>query len=198
MRIHGRAIHPGLGEGRARERDQARRRDPLPPPAGRPLARDDGGTRGLRPPRARRRRLVGGRAALHRPRLRGRPCSTSTSPSCAASPRRSPPPSRAARSRSRAGSSTGTCATRSRTHPEIVANLEEAIRRVGLEPKQTAIRGGTDGSALTEMGLPTPNIFTGGHDAHSEREWICVEDMGLAAATLVELARVWADEQRAY
>jgi tripeptide aminopeptidase len=77
--------------------------------------------------------------------------------------------------------------------PEIVANLEEAIRRVGLEPKQTAIRGGTDGSALTEMGLPTANIFTGGHDAHSEREWICVEDMGLAAATLVELARVWAE-----
>jgi len=78
--------------------------------------------------------------------------------------------------------------------PEILANLEEAIRRVGLEPKQTAIRGGTDGSALTEMGLPSANIFTGGHDAHSEREWICVEDMGLAAATLVELARVWAEQ----
>ena len=79
-------------------------------------------------------------------------------------------------------------------HPEIVANLEEAIRRVGLEPKQTAIRGGTDGSALTEMGLPTANVFTGGHDAHSEREWICVEDMGLAAATVVELARKWAEQ----
>jgi tripeptide aminopeptidase len=78
-------------------------------------------------------------------------------------------------------------------HPEIVGNLEEAIRRVGLGPRQTAIRGGTDGSALTEMGLPTANVFTGGHDAHSEREWICVEDMGLAAATLVELARVWAE-----
>jgi tripeptide aminopeptidase len=78
-------------------------------------------------------------------------------------------------------------------HPEIIGNLEEAIRRVGLEPQQTAIRGGTDGSALTKMGLPTANIFTGGHDAHSEREWICVEDMGLAAATLVELARVWAE-----
>jgi tripeptide aminopeptidase len=77
-------------------------------------------------------------------------------------------------------------------HPQIVANLEEAVRRVGLEPKKTAIRGGTDGSALTEMGLPTPNIFTGGHDAHSEREWICVEDMGLAAATIVELAKIWA------
>jgi tripeptide aminopeptidase len=78
-------------------------------------------------------------------------------------------------------------------HPQIVANLEEAVRRVGLEPKLTAIRGGTDGSALTEMGLPTPNIFTGGHDAHSEREWICVEDMGLAAATVVELAKRWAE-----
>jgi tripeptide aminopeptidase len=78
-------------------------------------------------------------------------------------------------------------------HPEIVANLEEAVRRVGLEPRRTAIRGGTDGSALTEMGLPTPNIFTGGHDAHSEREWICVEDMGLAAATIVHLAQIWAE-----
>jgi tripeptide aminopeptidase len=77
-------------------------------------------------------------------------------------------------------------------HPEIVANLEEAVRRVGLEPKRTAIRGGTDGSVLTEMGLPTPNIFTGGHDAHSEREWICVEDLGLTAATIVELAKIWA------
>ena len=78
-------------------------------------------------------------------------------------------------------------------HPEILANLEEAIRRVGLEPRRTAIRGGTDGSTLTEMGLPTANVFTGGHDAHSEREWICVEDMGLAAATLVELVKVWAE-----
>jgi tripeptide aminopeptidase len=76
--------------------------------------------------------------------------------------------------------------------PEIVENLEEAVRRIGFEPRRTAIRGGTDGSALTEMGLPTPNIYTGGQDAHSEREWICVEDMGLAAATIVELAKVWA------
>jgi tripeptide aminopeptidase len=79
-------------------------------------------------------------------------------------------------------------------HPAIVANLEEAVRRIGLEPQKTAIRGGTDGSALTEMGLPTPNIFTGGHDAHSEREWICVEDMGLAALAIVELAKIWAED----
>ncbi len=78
-------------------------------------------------------------------------------------------------------------------HPAVVANLEAAVRRVGLEPQRTAIRGGTDGSALTEMGLPTPNVFTGGHDAHSEREWICVEDMGLAAATIVELAKIWCE-----
>jgi tripeptide aminopeptidase len=78
-------------------------------------------------------------------------------------------------------------------HPQIVANLAEAVRRVGLEPRVTSIRGGTDGSALTAMGLPTPNIFTGGHDVHSEREWICVEDMGLASATVVELAQVWAE-----
>jgi tripeptide aminopeptidase len=77
--------------------------------------------------------------------------------------------------------------------PEIVARAEEAIRRVGLEPLRTSIRGGTDGSVLTEKGLPTPNIFTGGQLAHSEREWVCVRDMGLAAATVVELARVWAE-----
>jgi tripeptide aminopeptidase len=78
--------------------------------------------------------------------------------------------------------------------PEIVARAEEAVRRVGLEPARTAIRGGTDGSVLTEKGLPTPNIFTGCQLPHSEREWICVADMGLAAATVVELAKVWAEE----
>ena len=76
--------------------------------------------------------------------------------------------------------------------PEIVERLEEAVRRVGLEPRRTSIRGGTDGSALTEKGLPTPNVYTGGQMFHSEREWICVEDMGIAAATLVELVQVWA------
>jgi tripeptide aminopeptidase len=81
--------------------------------------------------------------------------------------------------------------------PEIVSAAEEAISRIGLEPHKTAIRGGTDGSALTEKGLPTPNIFTGGQQAHSEREWICVDDMGLAAATVVELAKIWAERASA-
>ncbi|HET7045482.1 MAG TPA: peptidase T [Gaiellaceae bacterium] len=78
--------------------------------------------------------------------------------------------------------------------PEIVANAEDALRRVGLEPIRKPIRGGTDGSRLTEKGLLTPNLFTGGQLAHSEREWICVEDMGLAALTVIELAKVWAGE----
>jgi tripeptide aminopeptidase len=80
-----------------------------------------------------------------------------------------------------------------RKRPEIVARAEEAIRRVGLEPKRTLIRGGTDGARLTELGLPTPNLFTGGHLYHSEREWCCVHDMGLAVATIIELAALWAE-----
>jgi tripeptide aminopeptidase len=83
-----------------------------------------------------------------------------------------------------------------RKRPEIVGALEEAIRRVGLEPRKVPIRGGTDGSWLTARGLPTPNIFTGCQQPHSEREWVCIEDMGLAAATIVELGKVWAERGR--
>jgi len=70
-----------------------------------------------------------------------------------------------------------------------------AIRAEGLEPRRTAIRGGTDGSRLSEMGLPTPNIFTGGHEFHSVREWASVNDMASAAATIVRLAEVWTGEE---
>ena len=69
---------------------------------------------------------------------------------------------------------------------------EEAIRAEGIEPLRIPIRGGTDGSRLSEMGLPTPNIFTGGHEYHSVREWASVQDMAAAAATIVRLAEVWA------
>ena len=72
-------------------------------------------------------------------------------------------------------------------HPEVVEGAEEAIRRAGVEPVHTIIRGGTDGARLTEKGLPTPNIFTGGQHYHSVREWASVQDMGAAAATAVEL-----------
>ena len=76
--------------------------------------------------------------------------------------------------------------------PEVVAAAEEAIRAEGLEPARRPIRGGTDGSRLSEMGLPTPNIFTGGHEYHSVREWASLQDMAAAAATIVRLAAVWA------
>jgi tripeptide aminopeptidase len=75
--------------------------------------------------------------------------------------------------------------------PHVMQAAEAAIRAEGIEPVRTAIRGGTDGSRLSEMGLPTPNIFTGGHEYHSVREWASVQDMASAAATIVRLAEVW-------
>ncbi len=80
-------------------------------------------------------------------------------------------------------------------NPEIVENAVEAIRRAGLTPKRGSIRGGTDGSRLSFMGLPCPNIFAGGHAFHSPLEWVSRQDMEKAVATLVELAKVW--EERA-
>jgi tripeptide aminopeptidase len=82
-----------------------------------------------------------------------------------------------------------------RQRPEIVDAAVEAVRRAGLEPINGTIRGGTDGSILTERGLPTPNIFTGGNEYHSVYEWASVQDMAAAAATLVELARIWAEPE---
>ena len=67
--------------------------------------------------------------------------------------------------------------------PNVIDAAEAAIRAEGIEPIRTPIRGGTDGSRLSEMGLPTPNIFTGGHEYHSVREWASVQDMAAAAAT---------------
>ena len=80
-------------------------------------------------------------------------------------------------------------------HPRVVAAADEAIRRAGLEPRHAIIRGGTDGAELSRRGLPTPNLFTGGQDYHSVREWLSVQDMAAAAATVVELVRVWAEPQ---
>jgi tripeptide aminopeptidase len=75
--------------------------------------------------------------------------------------------------------------------PEVVDAAERAIRAEGIELIRTPIRGGTDGSRLSAMGLPTPNIFTGGHDYHSVREWASLQDMASAAATVVRLAEAW-------
>ncbi len=75
--------------------------------------------------------------------------------------------------------------------PYAAAAAEEAIRAEGLEPVRIPIRGGTDGSRLSEMGLPTPNIFTGAHEFHSVREWASLQDMAASAAAIVRLAEVW-------
>jgi tripeptide aminopeptidase len=77
--------------------------------------------------------------------------------------------------------------------PRAMELAEEAIRRAGLEPKRDLVRGGTDGSRLSEMGLPTPNVFTGGQQYHSQREWVCFADMGAAAETIVHLVQLWAE-----
>ncbi len=75
--------------------------------------------------------------------------------------------------------------------PFVVEAAEAAIGAEGLEAVRVPVRGGTDGSRLSEMGLPTPNIFTGGHEYHSVREWASLQDMASAAATVVRLAEVW-------
>jgi tripeptide aminopeptidase len=80
-------------------------------------------------------------------------------------------------------------------YPEIVDNAVTAIERVGLKPHRGIIRGGTDGSRLSHMGLPCPNLFAGGHAFHSPLEWISRQDMEKAVAVIVEVAKIW--EERA-
>ncbi|HEY4245458.1 MAG TPA: peptidase T [Lacunisphaera sp.] len=69
----------------------------------------------------------------------------------------------------------------------------EALRRAGLIPRSQPIRGGTDGSSLTQRGLPTPNIFCGMNEVHSQREWVSLQDMTKAVETLVHLAQIWTE-----
>ncbi|MBY0383384.1 MAG: peptidase T [Xanthobacteraceae bacterium] len=80
-------------------------------------------------------------------------------------------------------------------HPQIVEYALEAITRAGLQPVLSSIRGGTDGSRLSFMGLPCPNIFAGEHAFHSRLEWVSVQDMEAAVRTIVNLAEIW--EERA-
>jgi tripeptide aminopeptidase len=78
--------------------------------------------------------------------------------------------------------------------PRVLDYLWEATKRSGLEPQWVPIRGGTDGSRLTEKGLPTPNIFTGGQNYHGPTEWLAVEGMEKAVATVVHLSQLWAEK----
>lgn len=78
-------------------------------------------------------------------------------------------------------------------NPEVLKKLASAIEKSGAEPTMRPIRGGTDGSRLTEMGIPTPNVFTGGYNYHSKHEWASLGEMSLAVKTAINLAGLWAE-----
>ena len=78
--------------------------------------------------------------------------------------------------------------------PRMVEHAREAIRRAGLEPRETAVRGGTDGSRLSFMGLPTPNLFAGENNFHSKLEWVSAQDIDKSAETIVHLCRIWEEK----
>jgi tripeptide aminopeptidase len=80
-------------------------------------------------------------------------------------------------------------------HPEALELLREAIRRTGIEPQMHAIRGGTDGARLTQMGVPTPNVFAGGHNMHSRDEWVALQTMVRASEAIVNLVQLWAEQE---
>ncbi len=79
-------------------------------------------------------------------------------------------------------------------HPEVLAKAMKAVAMAGFKPRRASIRGGTDGAKLCFMGLPTPNLFTGGFNFHSKQEWIALEDMKKASEVIVHLMKLWATE----
>jgi tripeptide aminopeptidase len=79
--------------------------------------------------------------------------------------------------------------------PRAVGYAEEALRRLGRTPKKSIVRGGTDGSRLTELGLPTPNLSCGDHSPHSPLEWVCLEEMAESVEWLLSLVRVWGEKK---
>jgi tripeptide aminopeptidase len=79
-------------------------------------------------------------------------------------------------------------------HPEVEKNALEALNRLNIKPIQHPIRGGTDGSRLSFMGLPTPNLFAGGHNFHAITEYVAVQDMEMATKTIIELCKIWEEK----
>lgn len=79
-------------------------------------------------------------------------------------------------------------------YPRVIEFGLRAVRRAGLEPNLRSIRGGTDGSRLSFMGLPCPNIFAGEHAFHGKHEWVSVQDMNKAVETIIQLAMIWEEE----
>ncbi|MDR1970510.1 MAG: peptidase T [Treponema sp.] len=80
-----------------------------------------------------------------------------------------------------------------RERPEVIERLKKAFARAGVEARFKPIRGGTDGSRLTELGIPTPNIFTGGRNFHSRLEWVSIDEMAAACRVVIELIKAWAE-----
>ena len=77
--------------------------------------------------------------------------------------------------------------------PRAIEFAELAHQRLGKQCKRTIIRGGTDGSQLTELGLPTPNLSSGQHNPHSPREFACLDEMADAGEVVIELLKIWAE-----
>lgn len=77
-------------------------------------------------------------------------------------------------------------------YPDVTAKAVKAVEMSGIKPLKSIIRGGTDGARLSFMGLPTPNIFTGGSNFHSRYEWVTLEDMQKASEVIVNLMKLWA------
>jgi tripeptide aminopeptidase len=78
-------------------------------------------------------------------------------------------------------------------YPEVLEKAVEAIKRAKIKPIKNIIRGGTDGARLSFMGLPTPNLFTGGLNFHSRHEWITLEDMQKATEVIIQLMKLWSE-----
>ena len=81
-----------------------------------------------------------------------------------------------------------------RDYPHVVDYAVAAVERAGIKPLRNLIRGGTDGAALSYKGLPTPNVFTGGHKFHSKQEWVSLQDMTSAVATILHLLSIWSEQ----
>jgi len=81
-----------------------------------------------------------------------------------------------------------------KNHPEVEVNAIESLKRCGITPIQSAIRGGTDGSRLSYMGLPTPNLFAGGHNFHANTEYVAIQDMEASVKNIVTLIKIWEEE----
>lgn len=79
-------------------------------------------------------------------------------------------------------------------HPQVEANALEALKILDIKPIQSAIRGGTDGSRLSYMGLPTPNLFAGGHNFHAITEYVAIQDMEMAVKMIATIAEVWEEK----